>query len=385
MLDIKEPSEKAGMLRGVPGFCLLSSLFCALLTVPLVSAAPATTDAAFGGMVLPSETCQGLFFVPVTYGEGEGTTLDLLLDTGASRTYLDSGALRRVLGRDVGVGKASLENVRIGPFEIGTLRAYVLPLHTLSLALGRNVDGILGYPAFRDVLLTLDYPAEEIRVTSGRLGRPDGREIFPYRGSRRPHLDAVVGGRRMKVLLDSGATGGFALLPTKGLAWSVEPRPMKTAAGVGHVTVREGGRLADAIHLGPLRFEAPIVTLLEDESLVGWHVLRHFVLTFDQKQKRIRMQTHETNPIRLASWVGMGVGFYPRSAGLEILKVFAGTSAEAAGLRAGDLIVAIDGTPVHERGCGDPRGDSAGRRMVLSYLRDGIRAEAEIETEVLIP
>jgi hypothetical protein len=26
---------------------------------------------------------------------------------------------------------------------------------------------------------------------------------------------------------------------------------MKTAVGVGHVTVREGGRLADAIYFGP--------------------------------------------------------------------------------------------------------------------------------------
>jgi hypothetical protein len=336
-------------------------------------------------VVLPSETCRGLFFVPVTFGEGEGTTLDLLLDTGASRTYLDSGALRRVLGRDVGGGKASLENARIGPFEIGTLRAYILRLHTVSLALGRNVDGIIGYPAFRDVLLTLDYPAEEIRISRGGLPRPDGREIFPYRGFRRPHLDAEVGGRRMKVLLDSGATGRFALLPTKRLAWSVEPRPMKTSVGVGHVTVGEGGRLADAIHLGPLTFEAPIVTLVGDESLVGWHVLRHFVLTFDQKQKRIRMQSHGTDPIRLASWVGMGVGIYPRSEGLEILEVFAGTSAEAAGLRTGDLIVAIDGTPVHERGCSDTLGAPAGRRRVLSYVRDGIQAEAEIKTEILIP
>jgi hypothetical protein len=314
----------------------------ALLAIPVLSSAPAPTEAAFTGVVLPSETCRGLFFVPVTFGEGEGTTLDLLLDTGASRTYLDSGALRRVLGRDVGGGKASLENARIGPFEIGTLRAYILRLHTVSLALGRNVDGLIGYPAFRDVLLTLDYPAEEIRISRGGLPRPDGREIFPYRGFRRPHLDAEVGGRRMKVL-------------------------------------------ADAIHLGPLTFEAPIVTLVGDESLVGWHVLRHFVLTFDQKQKRIRMQSHGTDPIRLASWVGMGVGIYPRSEGLEILEVFAGTSAEAAGLRTGDLIVAIDGTPVHERGCSDTLGAPAGRRRVLSYVRDGIQAEAEIKTEILIP
>jgi hypothetical protein len=356
-----------------------------LLWMSLLFSAPATTGAVVPAVVLPSETCAGLFFVPVTFGDGEGTTLNLLLDTGASRTYLDADALRRVLGRSVGVGKVSLPRARIGSFEIGTLRASILQLRTLSLALGRKIDGIIGYPAFRDVLLTLDYPAEEIRISHGRLSRPDGREIFRYRGSRRPHLDAEVGGRRIKVLLDSGATGRFALLPAKELAWSVEPRPMKTSVGVGHVTVGEGGRLADAIQFGPLRFDAPIVTLVGDESLVGWHVLHHLVLTFDQKQKRIRMQAHDTDPIRMASWVGMGVGIYPRSEGQEILAVFPNTSAEAAGLRTGDLIVAIDGTPVYELGCRDPQGPPAGRRKVLSYLRDGIQAEAEIETEVLIP
>ncbi len=78
------------------------------------------------------------------------------------------------------------------------------------------------------------------------------------------------------------------------------------------------------------------------------------------------MQSHGTDPIRMASWIGMGVGVHPRSEGWEILAVFANTSSEAAGLRTGDLIVAIDGTPVNERGCQDPQGAPVGRRMVLS-------------------
>ena len=187
------------------------------------------------------------------------------------------------------------------------------------------------------------------------------------------------------LLLLSGCSVPTRHPPASPIRVPLVERVRNGESGDGHVTVRKGGRLADAIQLGPLNFEAPIVTLIGGESLVGWHVLRHFVLTFDQKQKRIRMQAHGTDPIRSAAWVGMGLGLYPRPEGLEILEVFAGTSAEAAGLRRGDLIVAIDGTPVHEIGCRDPLGDPAGRRKVLSYLRDGIRAEAEIETEVMIP
>ena len=160
---------------------------------------------------------------------------------------------------------------------------------------------------------------------------------------------------------------------------------MKTSVGVGHVTVHQGGRLADAIQFGPLRFEAPIVSLVGDESFAGWHVLRHFVLTFDQKQKRIRMDPHGSAPVQMPALVGSGLGNHPRPEGLEIVKVFSGTSAAAAGLRQGDLIVAIDKTPVHELGCSDPQGELAGRRKILSYNRSGIQAEAVIETEVLVP
>jgi len=278
-----------------------------------------------------------------------------------------------------------LEDARVGDVELGTIKASVLQLRTLSRAVGRDLDGILGFPAFREVLLTLDYPSEEIRVARGGLPAPDGREILADRGSKRPFVDAEVYGRRMKILVDSGATGGFALLPSKGFRWSEQPRPMKTAVGAGQVTVRKGGRLADPIQFGPVDFEAPIVTLVGDEALAGWQVLRHYVLTFDQKNKRVRMQGQGSDPIRLAPWVGMGLGFHPRSGGLEVVKVFAATSAAAAGLLAGDLVVAIDGTPVYDRGCADPRGEPAGRRKLLTYLRDGVQAEAEIVTEILIP
>lgn len=143
--------------------------------------------------------------------------------------------------------------------------------------------------------------------------------------------------------------------------------------------------MSGALQFGPLSFEAPVVSLATDGHQVGWHVLRHFALTFDQKKNRIRMLPNGTAPVRMGSLVGPGVAFRPRPGGLEIISVFPGTSAEAAGLREGDLVIAIDGTPVHERGCADPRGDPAGQTAVWSYRRDGLQAEAVIETRNLIP
>ncbi len=354
-------------------------LFALLATAPGPATAANPLDAE---LVLPSETCRGLFIVPVTFGEGTGTTLDFLLDTGSSWTFLDPGALRGIAGGDGRAGKASFQGVRIGPLELGRLRASVLPMRDLCLAVGREFDGILGFPAFRNVLLTLDYPAEEIRVSSGSLPRPDGREIFRVHG-KRPHLKVAIGNRRIKLLVDSGSTSHFQLKASDRLTWSVEPRPATCLVGVGGLVVREGGRLDGAVRFGPLDFENPVVILGGSEGQVGWHVLRHFVLTFDQKNKRMRMQADRTDPVRMAPLVGTGLAYDPRPEGLRVVRVFSDTSAEAAGLREGDLIVAIDGIPVHSRGCVS-RSD-VGQQQVFLYLRDGIRTEATVETEALVP
>jgi len=346
--------------------------------VPAARANPADAE-----VVLPSEFCRGMFIVPVTFGEGEGTTLDLLLDTGSSWTILDPKALRGLVAAGSRIRKASFKSVRIGPHKIGPLQASVLPMKSISLAVGRELDGILGFPAFRDVLLTLDYPAGELRVSRGSLPRPDGREIFRALG-KRPHLEAGIGDRRVKLLLDSGFTGRFEFRRSDFAKWTVVPRPATSHLDVEGVAVLDGGRPEETIRFGPLDFENPVV-ILGGDRLAGGQVLRHFVLTFDQKKNRMRMRANHTEPVRMPPLVGAGLGYAPRPEGLEVVAVFPGSAAEAAGLRKGDLVVAIDGVPVHPRGCGDSRSGSAGQRRVFSYIRDDIRAEAEIETEALVP
>jgi hypothetical protein len=310
---------------------------------------PVAADAVAAELVLPSETCRGMFIMQVTFGEadGEDTTLDLLLDTGSSWTILDPRALRKL-------ARVSPEVARIGPYELGPIKARALPMRDFGLALGRDIDGILGFPDFREVLLTLDYPSGEVRVSSGSLPRPDGREFFRISG-RRPHLKLAIGDRRVKFLLDSGFTGRFQLKSPRRLRWSAEPRPATSFLTVHGVGLHEGGRLEGAIRFGPLEFDNPVVILGGGEAQVGWHVLRHFVLTFDQKNNRMRLQSPRTTSVRMGSLIGAGLAYASLPEGLRVAWVFPGSSAEASGLREGDLIVAIDDVPVYPRGCGESR------------------------------
>ncbi len=336
-------------------------------------------------ITLPSDTCRGLFIVPLALGEERNATLNVLLDTGSSGSYLDPRALARVVGDDALSGRADFEHASIGGFELGPLRVRALPLRRLSLALGREIDGILGFPAFRDVLLTLDYPDRAVRVARGRLPEPDGREVMRYRGSKRPFIRLDVGGRRVKALLDSGSTGRFLLPPSNLHSWIKAPREAHAIWRVQGLAIEQGGRLDGTIRVGPLRFENPVVTLSRSEPVIGWHVLRHFALTFDQRRKRVKMSASSAGPVRMPPWTGSGLAYRPRSDGLEVIRVFRGTPAEKSGIRVGDVIVAIDGVPVHERGCSDPAGTPAGRRLLMTYRRAGARADAEVVAGVLVP
>ena len=335
-------------------------------------------------VVLPSDMCRGLFIVPVSFGEDR--TLQLIFDTGAASSHIDPEAMRRVMGHELAKGGTlRTPDAHIGEYSLGSIKAYKHSMTTLSRALGREVDGILGFREFRDVLLTLDYPAGEMRVAPGRLPPPDDVEIFAATGGTRPHLEVDVGGRRVKILLDSGSAGRLALRPGDRLNWSEAPRPIQATAVYRGVRIDKGGRLDQNIVFGPITFEDPVTRLTSGTRLVGWHVLHHFVLTFDQKKKRIRMQTAVAVPIRPDAFTGTGLAVHPRDEGLEVLQVFPGSPAEAAGLKKGDVVVAINGVPVYQRGCRAPGDESLGDSRVLSFLRDGDPAETELRIGVLVP
>jgi len=355
----------------------------ALVACFAVAAAAAPTD---DEIVLPGEFCRHLFIVTVTFGEERGTPAHLVLDTGAEPTSMTPAALKRILGEEIKIGRVvTVKDARIGTHPLPPIRVGSYSMEMLSRAIGREIDGILGFPNFRDVLLTLDYGVEEVRIATGRLPKPDGREIFRVGGGKRPHLKVEVGGRRIPVLIDSGSTGRLTLRLSDRLAWSVEPRPAGASVHFSGVRLDAAGRLKGSVQFGPLRFDEPIVKLTADTRLAGWHVLHHFTLTFDQKTKRVRMRPVAGEPVRMPSLRGSGLGLDPQPEGLEVFHVFAGTSAERAGIGEEDVIVAIDGTPVYDLGCDSPWSDEDKQSVSLSILRGGVRTEVDIDVETLVP
>lgn len=363
---------------------LLSVLTCAALLAG--GALHAVTWAAEDTPhALPAEVCRNLFLIPLALDGREERTLWMVLDTGASETSVDPDAIQRVSGKRVKAGKrVTLRDATAGPLEIHRLPAKVHSMDHLSRALGREIDGILGFPTFRKFLLTLDYPNGEVRIGPGTLPPPDGIEVFTMSGKWRPYLSVEIGDETFTLLLDSGSTGSLRLRPEDDLSWQTPPRPVSAMVRYASVEVRSAGRLDHAVRVASVTVDRPIVELSEGTRLIGTRIMRPLVWTFDQRNKRVRARGAPDDPLLDEPLRGMGTAMNPRAEGYEVFVVHPGTPAERAGLRAGDLVTAVDGTPVYERGC-EPIDTGDVDRRVLTIHRGAEVLDIEVAYEVLVP
>lgn len=333
-------------------------------------------------LLIPSTMCQGLFLVPAEFGEEQ---LQLVLDTGADSWSLDPDAVERVRNRRIRHGKkVTLRKGIMGPLKLDKISARVHELDHLALALGHPIDGIIGFNTFEDFLLTLDYPARTITVEYRELPAVDGISVFEDFGQSRPFIRLELGDQAVPLLIDSGFSGGLDLNAGDPLSWQFQPVPVSVAVRYTGVELKLAGRMSQSLQVGPLLLRNPVTHISEGTRLLGAEVLQYLRLAFDQKNRRIQMQAVDRSEIESAPLRDWGLGFRPRAEGLEVTGVFKSTPAEAAGIRAGDLLLSIDGEPVHERGC-RPLDEPRPLRALLHFRRGQEELTVELETAVLVP
>lgn len=368
-------------------------ILCAVACLAMVAPAAGGSQ---DGALLPTKMCGDYFFVPITLAardgapaDAESRTLRLLFDTGASSTSIDPDALERVSGRRINAGRrVTIHRLGAGPVTWSRLRARVREMDHLGHALNRPFDGILGFDAFEDVLVTLDYPAQEMRVALGELPAPDGRRIFRYHedSSDRPFLDLRIGGKTRRMLIDSGASGAFNLEPSDEALWAAPPIPLSASMRINRLVLNRSGRLGESVAIGPVVFEKPIARLTDDTELFGAKVMRHMSWTFDQRARRVRIEPAASSPIHMPPIRNIGAAYHPRAAGLEVVHLMPQGPAQRAGIEKGDLIIALDGTPLADLGCmREAMRDPAADAWTLGVLRDGRTLEVRVEIDTLLP
>ncbi|MDD3179696.1 MAG: aspartyl protease family protein [Opitutaceae bacterium] len=324
--------------------------------------APSTARLESSQTIVPARLLSN-FFIVETKWHGEGP-YRLLIDTGSSATLVSADLARRFKVKDkkppktvpvhsANGGVAMLESVTLRKLWIGNatfeqVPARVYDFQDLSSHLGLKIDGAIGFPVFRDTLLTLDYPGSRLILTPRILpATRTGATISFNNNQSVPLIPVQMGNESFIVLIDTGSDGSLSLNPV-GLhpKFAHGPRPGPLVATLAGDRVQMVGRLGQSLLIGPYTVDQPIADLTDELSSIGGELLKHFVLTFDQKRNQVTFSPPVDDPIRMEPRRSTGLSFSRTPAYWRVLNVVPGTPTSQ--VQTGDLCVRINGETVEQ-------------------------------------
>lgn len=269
---------------------------------------PEAIEVPAQGLTLPMQDFGGRPVVELKIN-GRGP-FRFILDTGASINVIDA-ALNEELQLPVAEGIqaaprpgqatptiVSIREIRAGNAVIRGVIGAVMPLRSMLGADGPR--GALSAASFPGYLLTLDYPGKQILVRKGKLAKADSESIFEYpSGDPLPTVPINIAGRKTRVHLDTGSPGGL-ILPTKflkELPLASEPKEIGKARGhAGEFSISRA-KVDGKIEVGGHQLALTEIEFSDvapgrstaATGLIGYQVLRNFVVTLDTRNRLIRL------------------------------------------------------------------------------------------------
>ena len=354
-------------------------------------------------VIVPAQIVGGHFIV--TLRGNETSPWNFLIDTGSTATLVSPEFAREnssrkpardsspVVVRSLSGDTVSLRSVTIGLIELGDVRfkntpALIYDCDELSAHFGQKIDGVIGFPLFRHVLLTLDYPRARVVIRSPGDGASLPGRTVRFNNSRRvPFIPVELGGHPFLALVDSGSDGDLHLNPV-GLHpdFVNGPRPGGAAATLTGDQPLEVGRLAQNLTVGGTTFTQPIAELTQELSSLGSGLLKNFRLTFDQTRSQVTFYRESDAPILTPPLVSTGLCFQKMSAYWRVVGVVPGSPADGNGMQTGDLVTRINGEPVANWSLlryGELV--RTGRRIEFTFLSGRNEMPVPIDTFKLVP
>ena len=339
---------------------------------PMRPAPDYTFVAGKASVEIPFSIYNGHIYLPVKI-EGKGPFL-MLFDSGGSNLLQPSTARELGLnvegalgGGGVGEGKQDIGMTKVEHIELGGIVIRNQVFATLDLtdfaSRGEGLDdvaGLLGYELLKRFPVTIDYQHSRAIFYNPETFKYMGKGVrvpFRFKGQA-PEVDGTLDGIAGAFDIDTGRQVSIDLagpfVDKNGLAKKYAPKyRVVSEAGVGGYAYSSLAR-AGTLTLGEVTVTKPVIYLTElrtgalaDVYLagnIGYGVLKQFSVTFDYPRQQIFFEKNaDYGRPDVADRSGMWLE--RASAGFEVLDVVVGSAAADAGIKAGDVIVAIDGKP----------------------------------------
>jgi predicted aspartyl protease len=348
---------------------------------------------------VPFRLMDGRIFVDVSVN-GEGP-FAFIFDTGgnavistklAERLHLSAGNTET--GTGTGEKPVTAVDTTVRELQIGDLRLSNIAFHAISLddapaVFGNQpLDGIIGFPILEQLIVEVDYETNRLRLTLPSAYRPrnSGTTLHFERPRWVPLVEATLDGIRGKFGVDTGARLSLLLygpfVDQNNLRAKYHPEVSGiTGWGLGG-PIRSQIARGKIVALGNLEVHDPLVrlplqttgglTVSDTAGLIGPDILSRFSITFDYGRQSITFQKNHSYGKcstfdRVGVWLGQNDA--SASAGFSVIDVVSGSPADRAGIKGGDKILAIDGTPVNSLDLTAVRerfrSDPAGRKLRL--------------------
>lgn len=325
---------------------------------------PGRTTLSSPLVILPAKNI-GNYLIVEAKGRRDGP-YHFLIDTGSSITLVspelaerfpekkslaDTPAQVRVKsanGNSMRLPTTTMRVIQLEGARFEDVPVLIYDTEPLSAHLGIKIDGILGFPLFRETLLTLDYPQSRVLLAPQNSSAAVPGTPIPFESRHRiPIIPIKIGTQSVHALIDSGSDSSLNLNPA-GL-FLIYAHPPRAVAYVGTLTgdhEQKATRLKEPLTIAGQTFKEPIVYLTDDLSSLGGEVLKSFTLTFDQERSQVSFHRDSRSPISIPPKRGSGLSFRKTPAYWRVVNILPDSPASAAHVNSGDLVSRINGESV---------------------------------------
>jgi len=299
-------------------------------------------------------------------------------------------------------GLARVETIRVGAATLSRQPVAVLQFSTASE--GVDEQGMIGYEFFARFVTRIDYGRHLLTFIDKRYFDPKdaGTPVrFRFFGQF-PEVLGSYDGMAGRFGIDTGARNTLSLtrpFAAQNQLREREPHGIEALTGWGvggpsHGYVFRGKELV----LDGVKIASPLTEFSIDKggaggadafpNNVGGGLLKRFVVTLDYAHQLIYLKPIEGKVADLDTFDRSGMWINQSAQGFQIVNISKGSPADAAGLRANDVITAVDGTPVQQLRLYELRerlrNDPPGTIVTFAIRRAGVARTVKLTLRNLI-